>query len=388
MRKLLLTSLLLLAVLLLALSLQNRPAGRQVQSRLEAAAAAPEQSGFAQADGPRPLQFPADQGPHPNFQTEWWYYTGNLETPTGRHFGFQLTFFRRALLPPTLPTPADAAGSDWSTRQVYLAHFALTDVQGKHFYAFQSLSRAAAGLAGAQSDPFQVWLDDWQVRETAPNRFQLHAAQEDVVVELSLEDSKGPVLQGDNGYSRKGPQPGQASYYYSRTHLASQGTVQVNGETFPVTGLSWMDHEFSTSYLSKNQTGWDWFALQLENGSELMVFQIRQTDGSIDPYSSGTFVAADGSLTHLTNQEFQIRVLDTWVSPHSGAVYPSRWTVSVPRLGLQLNVQPYLSDQELNLAYTYWEGAVHLEGQLGGKTLRGDGYVELTGYAGSMGGEF
>lgn len=345
----------------------------------------PSAEGYARATGPAPLSFPADHGPHPDFQTEWWYYTGNLATEDGRRFGYQVTFFRRALQP-----PADRVerASTWATEQLYLAHFALTDVAGGNFYAFERLARGAVELAGAQSPPYRVWLEDWQVEQVGKDNYHLRAGQEGIEIDLLMVDAKGPVLQGEKGYSPKGPEVGNASYYISQTRLETSGTVRVGDVGFQVVGLSWMDHEFSTSALSAGQVGWDWFALQLDDGSELMVFDIRREDGSLDPFSSGTLIRPDGSTTHLNRIDFEIQVLDTWKSPHSGAVYPARWRVAVPSAGITLDIEPHLADQELNLTYNYWEGAVRIQGERGGKAVTGNGYVELTGYAGSMAGEF
>ena len=367
----------------------SRRNGQRVQSRLVEAvnpgAGLAAAQGFARATGPSPLHFPEDFGPHPNYQTEWWYYTGNLETGDGRHFGFQLTFFRRALLPLEAQPNRNSV---WAATQVYMAHFALTDVKDQHYQAFERISRGAAGLAGAQAVPFQVWLDDWSVAGNGAGRYKLHAAQDSLTIDLELSDVKGPILQGDQGYSQKGPQPGQASYYYSLTHLASEGIIHVNGQSFAVKGPSWMDHEFSTSALAKDQVGWDWFALQLDDGGELMVYQIRQSDGSPDPFSGGTWISADGTTRHLNREDFRIKVEDTWKSPHSGALYPSRWVLKVPGLAIRLDIEPYLADQELNVSYSYWEGAVHFRGERSGQLITGDGYIELTGYARPMGGEF
>jgi predicted secreted hydrolase len=377
---------LLIAGILVALPLLLNSSGNdQVQSQLVEPAAAADPAGFARAEQPRQFQFPADFGAHPDYQTEWWYYTGNLETTDGHHFGYQLTFFRRALLP---PTDADSRASDWATRQVYMAHFTVTDVAAARFQAFESFSRAAGGLAGAQAEPYRVWLDNWSVKETGTNTYQLQAARGDLAIDLTLTDTKGPILQGERGFSQKGPSPGQASYYYSQTHLVSQGSVKVGKLSYQVSGLSWMDHEFSTSALAKDQVGWDWFALQLSNGSELMVFQIRKADGSIDPFSSGTLIGADGSSRHLSRDDFQIKVEATWKSPHTQATYPSRRRVIVPSADLSLEIEPYLADQELNVSYSYWEGAVHFNGTAAGQEVKGSGYIEMTGYTKSMGGEF
>jgi predicted secreted hydrolase len=354
-----------------------------VEAQLLAPAENP--AGFTQAKGPRPLQFPSDHGPHPDFQTEWWYYTGNLETTTGRRFGYQLTFFRRALTP---SSDRPERPSDWATQQVYMAHFALTDVDGQQHQAFERFSRGAAGLAGAQANPFQVWLEDWQIEEVQPRIYRMYTSQEGLTLDLLLRDDKGPILHGDRGYSQKGPEPGNASYYYSLTRMETSGTIQLPGMAFEVRGLSWMDHEFSTSALSPGQVGWDWFSLQLDDGSELMVFQIRREDGGIDPRSSGTFVATDGSSRNLTRNDFAIQVEATWRSPNSRARYPAQWKIVVPSLDLDLRIEPYLEDQELQVSYTYWEGAVQLEGVRSSTPVRGSGYIEMTGYAGSMQGQF
>lgn len=341
--------------------------------------------GFARAEEPVPFRFPEDHGPHPDYQTEWWYYTGVLKGEAGRVFGYQLTFFRRAMLPPQELPHRD---SDWSSGQVYMAHFALTDVQGGQFYAFERLARGAAGLAGAESSPFEVWLEDWQVISTAAGEYQMLASQGGIELDLTLRETIPPILQGDHGLSPKGPEPGNASYYYSLVQLQTEGTLRTPGNTYKVEGRSWMDHEFSTSALAEYQVGWDWFALQLDNGSALMVFQIRQEGGEVDPFSSGTWVQPNGETHHLEAEDFSILVEDTWTSPHSGAVYPSRWRVLVPSIDLELQVEPYLADQELNVSYSYWEGAVQTNGSIAGSRVQGDGYVELTGYSGSMGGEF
>jgi len=369
----------------------------QVQARLvaladEAPRYRPED--YLRVEGPADLVFPGDHGPHPDYQTEWWYYTGNLVADGGQRFGYQLTFFRRALVPPFQRTERQSA---WAADQVYMAHFSLTDVAGGRYQAFERFSRGAAGLAGAQATPYRVWLEDWQVEEIAPGVTRMRARtgsqdpvlpQEGLALDLVLTDRKGPVLHGDRGYSPKGPMPGNASYYYSLTRMETSGTVQVADTVYPVNGLSWMDHEWSTSGLAADQVGWDWFSIQLDNGSELMVFQLRKEDGSIDPFSSGTFIAPDGSTRHLSRDEFEIAVGDTWRSPHSGATYPARWTVTVPAVGLTVEIEPHLADQELNVSYAYWEGAVRVEGERAGQAVGGNGYVEMTGYAGSMQGQF
>ncbi len=341
---------------------------------------------FERAEGPAAFTFPKDFGPHEGFQTEWWYYTGNLATNDGQEFGFQLTFFRRALLGPGQGAERTSA---WGTGQVYLAHFTLSEISRGRFHAFERFERGAAGLAGAQGEPrFSAWVDDWLVEQTGEKEFRLHAAENGVQIDLNLRDLKGPVLQGDRGYSRKGPEPGNASYYISQTRLETTGTLSVGGRDYAVGGLSWMDHEYSTSALGDGLVGWDWFSLQLDDGSELMVYRLRKADGSPGEYSQGTLIRPDGSVRPLTREDFSVEVNGTWQSPHSGGVYPAAWVVSVPDEGLTLRIRPKMADQELNLSFIYWEGAVRVEGERNGAPLGGSGYVELTGYAQSLAGRF
>lgn len=334
--------------------------------------------GFARADGTRSLSFPADFGPHPDYQTEWWYYTGNLDTIEGRHFGYELTFFRVAMMP---PDQAPVRASDWAANQVYMAHFAITDVQGREFYAFQRFARGAVDLAGANAEPYRVWLEDWSVAQTGNSSYLLTASNEGLRIELQLTDEKGPALQGDAGYSRKGADADSASYYYSQTRLATQGQIQIGDEAFEVTGLSWKDHEFSTNALEPGQIGWDWFSIQLDDGYEIMLYQIRREGGGIDPFSSGTLIAPDGSAQSLVREDFEISAHETWRSPHSEAIYPMGWAIRIPSADLELELSPYLLDQELNLSTIYWEGAVQISGQHKRNLVEGVGYVEMTGYA-------
>jgi len=342
-------------------------------------------TGYRHANTTDRVSFPDDLGPHPDFQTEWWYYTGNLTDPEGRHFGYQLTFFRRALQPPAKREPRL---SDWATNQVYMAHFALTDVTGKEHHHFERLARGATGLAGAQAVPFTVWLDDWSVEQTGSDEYRLTARQDDLTIALKLVDTKGSILHGDQGYSQKGPDPGNASFYSSQTRLASEGTITLGRTVFTVSGLSWKDHEYSTSALSEGQIGWDWFSIQLDNQYELMLFQIRRDDGSIDPFSSGTLIAPDASTTHITRSDFSITTSGTWKSPVSQAIYPAKWVIQIPSQKLSLDISPYLADQEMVLSYNYWEGAVKVTGMLENQPVTGNGYVELTGYSQAMTGEF
>jgi predicted secreted hydrolase len=340
-------------------------------------------AGFARALTPGAIEFPRDLGPHDDFQTEWWYYTGNLEGADGRLFGYQFTIFRRALTPDA--APVDDA-SPWRSNQVYLAHFALSDIANGDFYAYERFSRGAAGLAGAQASPYRVWLEDWQVAEIGPGRTRIQAVADEVALDIVLTETLPPVLHGDRGLSVKGAEPGNASYYYSIVRQQVSGSVTVRGERVPVTGLSWKDHEYSTSALSPGAVGWDWFSLQLDNGTGLMFFQIRRDDGTLEPASSGSFILADGAVRHLERADWELEVLDTWTSAASGAVYPAGWRIAIPAIGLELRGAPLMANQELNLTTVYWEGAVEFRGTLNGAPVTARGYIEMTGYAGSMDG--
>lgn len=334
---------------------------------------------FKRVTGPEQMVFPRDFGPHPDFRTEWWYYTGNIQGENGRSFGYQLTFFRRALLPANQRSPRE---SDLAVEQVYMAHFALSDISGGRFYAFERFERGAAGLAGSVSTPtYQVWLRDWRVEQVGEDEYALNATQDGISLNLRLVDRKGIILQGKDGYSQKGPETGNASLYYSQTRLESSGTIKLGEQEVQVSGLSWLDREISTLSLSETQVGWDWFALQLDDGSELMVYVLRNKDGSAGSFSSGTLIRPDSTTIFLKNDDFQVKSSATWTSPISGGTYPAQWQVSVPGENLELHVTPLLEDQELNLSYTYWEGAVKVSGSSAGNPVRGRGYVELTGYA-------
>lgn len=336
--------------------------------------------GYARALEPRPFVFPADHGAHPDFRTEWWYVTNNLETASGRRFGVHFTIFRSALAPPA--TVSDTLG-EWATPQVYMGHFAVADVEAERFREAERFTRPAAGLAGATSEPVRIWMDDWSLAQTGSGTWplRLRASEDGVAVDLTLDPQKPHVLQGDRGLSQKGDEPGNASFYYSYTRLRTVGTVTVDGESHAVTGSSWMDREWSTSALDSTQAGWDWFALQLTDGRDVMVYRLRGRDGSTDPLSKGVVVDAAGVKTDLQAPDFELEVVERWSSPIDGAVYPSTWRVRVPEEGIDLRVVPVLRDQEMDVTVRYWEGAVDLyEGA--SDRLVGRGYVELTGYAG------
>lgn len=335
---------------------------------------------FARAIEPREFVFPRDHGPHTGYRNEWWYVTGNLDDSEGKRFGFELTFFRFSLAPDS-ESEFDSA---WQTNQVYIAHFAITDVAEKGFHVAQRYARGSAGLAGAQASPFKVWLDEWSISEAdSPSdstQWNLTATDTGFSLELSLSALKRPVLNGRDGLSQKSAEAGNASYYYSMTRLQSDGTLRIGDRTFSVSGLSWLDREWSSSALSSGQRGWDWFALQFSDGSELMFYNIRRNDNSADSHSAGTWIDREGVSSHLRQEDVTITVTDYWDSARGGT-YPAAWNIDIPARDISLEVRPVLDDQELLTTVRYWEGAVDVSGRQGEQILTGRGYVELTGYA-------
>ncbi len=358
-------------------------------SVVEALGAAP--AGYARAEGPREFVFPADHGPHPEFRTEWWYYTGHLRARDGREFGFQLTFFRTALT----PTPAPR-GSPWAADQVYMAHFALTDVRAGRFLAFGRSGRGALGLAGARAEPFRVWVDDWTAAgDPAPplaagharpapgsarTAMRLHAMEADAGIDLTLDTGRPPVFPGQRGWSRKGPEPGNASFYYSLTRMAARGAVQAGAERVEVEGQAWMDREWSSNALGPDLAGWDWFALQLDDGRDLMLYRLRRPDGSPSPWSGGILVEPDGGTRTLGAEDVRVDVTRAWTSPRSGVRYPAAWRLRWTAADLTLDLAPRVANQELDVGVRYWEGAVTVAGAQAGRAVSGLGYVELVGY--------
>jgi len=355
-------------------------AARPVLTVLQALGPGPHDDGFARATEPRAFHFPADHGPHPEFRNEWWYWTGNLLTTEGRDFGFELTIFRTALAPDQDAQRASA----WAPRDIYMAHFTLSDIAAGRFHAFERTSRGALDLAGAKAAPWRMWVLDWSAvgpdDPIAALPLHLRAADGDISIDLSLEQGKPTVLEGDRGLSKKGPEPDNASYYYSLTRMPTSGTITAGGERFEVRGESWMDREWSTRALSSEQIGWNWFALRLDDGRELMFFHLRRRDGKKDAWSSGTLVDRDGTPRSLGADDVTVEPIGLWTSPHSHIDYPASFRLAAPAVGLDLRVLPLLADQELDMTFRYWEGAVRVEGTAGGKPAKGRGYLELTGY--------
>jgi predicted secreted hydrolase len=335
------------------------------------------------ADPGYALVFPRDHAAHPDHRIEWWYYTGNLRVSDGsRRFGYQLTFFRVGV------DRAPVNPSRWAVRDLYMAHFAVTDVESGEHHVAERLNRAGIGWAGASTETLHVWNDGWAVTlDERDRRIQRLAASDDggLAIDLRLDPAGPPVLHGVNGFSQKGAETGNASHYYSLTRLRTTGRLEVAGESFDVEGLSWMDHEFGTSFLEPAQAGWDWFSIQLDDGTDLMLYTMRLLDGSADPRSSGT-VATPAGVTRLRVGDYRLVPGRRWTSPESAGAYPVAWRIAIPSLGVDLQAEAAVDAQELrtgrSTGVTYWEGAVTVRGQVGERAVSGRGYLEMTGYAG------
>ncbi len=309
--------------------------------------------------------FPKDHFAHPEFQTEWWYYTGNLKSASGRHYGFELSFFRQAV-------DRKPAASPWSVNDVYLAHLALSDLDGNRFLHEERVNRAGPGLAGVKAPV--IWNGNWSLEWT--NEIHLNAVAAEFALDLHLALTKPPVIHGVNGVSQKAPGLGHASHYISLTRLEVNGRLDLDRKAIAVTGTAWMDHEFFTHQLDPNQTGWDWMSLQLDDHTELMLFRLRRRDGSLDPYSAGTYTDAKGIPRHLSATDFTLKPGRQWKAYHV------EWQIAIPSLGFDAKLTTKLDSQELSansLTPAYWEGAINIAGVKQGKPITGVGYLEMTG---------
>ncbi len=327
-------------------------------------------------------EFPRDYFNHEEFQTEWWYYTGNLTASDGHQFGFELTFFRQGV------DRSTAAPGTWDVRDVYLAHLALSDLDGGKFYYSERTNRAGPGIAGVSKAEERIWNGNWMAQwEGEPQK--LDAVDDRFSFSLRLTPQKAPVIQGENGVSQKAAGPSHASHYISLTRLKTEGTIVLGGKTYAVSGLAWMDHEFFTEQWSPDQAGWDWVSVQLNDNTELMLYRMRKKDGTVDPFSSGTFVDVRGHATHLRLSDFSmIPAAETWKSRETGASYPTEWNLTVRKLRLQLAARTRLKSQELasqsRIVPSYWEGAMEFNGARENVPVRGVGYLEMTGYASTV----
>ncbi len=321
-------------------------------------------------------EFPRDHFDHPEYGTEWWYYTGNLRAKDGHRFGFELTFFRQGI-------SRAVSASPWFIHDVYMAHLALSDVSGGRYYAEERINRAGPGIAAADAASGTIWNGNWQTRvgERAHN---LRGVGENFSFELEVRPQKQPVIHGQNGVSQKAEGKGHASHYISFTRMTTTGTVGLNGTAYRVEGDAWMDHEFFSESMDGDEVGWDWFSVQLEDNSELMLYSLRHKDGSVDPYSSGTYVDGQGRAMHLELRDFNLtRSGEMWKSQQTGGTYPIAWRISVPVLKLELDVSTALKGQEFVSRFgpSYWEGAIDVTGRHQDQAVRGAGYLEMTGYS-------
>jgi predicted secreted hydrolase len=374
-----------IALLLLALW-AALGAGPAHGAELEAALAPPV---FQRAEGARVWRFPADHGQHAGYRLEWWYYTGILRTADGRAFGYQVTFFRQSV---TAAPPGQE--SAWRVHSLYLGHAALSDVQARAFHQAGRVGRDSLGLSGAAADRLQVWLGPWRADPVPgdPHGALLTADAGGFALRLTLRAEKAPVLHGEGGLDRKGAAPGQASWYYSLPRLRTEGTLELEGRTHAVTGESWMDHEFGTNQLGPEQAGWDWISLRLDDGSDLMLYRLRLRNGGSDPASHGTLVDPHGRAQAVRLSAATLAPRRSWESPVTKGRYPVAWQVDLPEQALSLEIEPAFDAQELHpgrgVPFGYWEGAISARGTHGGRAVRGEGYLELTGYAGSLTGFF
>ena len=321
-------------------------------------------------------EFPRDDFNHPEYQTEWWYYTGNLRARDGHRFGFELTFFRQGVSRKPSPSP-------WYVHDIYMAHLALSDITGGRYYATERINRAGPGIAGVNASSAKIWNGNWQTT-ILPSSHLLRGIGEDFTFELTLTPQKPPVIQGQNGISQKAAGAAHASHYISFTRMLATGTVQLNGTPYLLDGDAWMDHEFFSDSMTPDEVGWDWLSIQLNDNTELMLYRLRHKDGTVDPYSSGTYIDANGRAMHLALRDFSMTASGaTWKSDRTQATYPMAWSVAVPELNLQLAITTPLQNQEFVSRFgpSYWEGAISVNGERDGHAVQGSGYLEMTGYA-------
>jgi len=321
-------------------------------------------------------EFPRDHFDHPDFQTEWWYYTGNLRDSHGRRFGFELTFFRQGL-------SRQRQLNTWSIQDLYMAHLAVSDLQSGKFYRTERMNRSGPGIAGSNAASGRIWNGNWQTILKSDTH-QLTGIGQDFAFKLNLVPTTQPIINGIDGASQKAEGAGHASHYISFPRLLASGTLDIQGKEFTVEGAAWMDHEFFSDSMSNTESGWDWISVQMDDHTELMLYRLRHRDGSLDPYSSGTLIDSSGKSQYLSNHDFtMVPSGDSWRSLETGATYPIAWHVSVPKAGLSFNIATQLKSQEMisRIGPSYWEGAIEIYGEKYSKKIQGSGYLEMTGYA-------
>ncbi len=334
---------------------------------------------------PLEFSFPRDHGSHPDYRTEWWYFTGQIESAEGRKFGYQFTIFRVGMI----AGEAQPGESAMRPRQLLAGHFAIADMDEKTFQFAERFRRIGAGFADASEDDMHAWIGDWEIQRVDGDVVAItaHDNESQIGVEFQLEPVKPIVFQEAGGYSKKGDEEGNASAYLSWTRMKTAGTVFLRGEDYTVQGHSWFDHEWGSSQLGVGVEGWDWFGLHLDDGRDLMIYGLRRSDGELIPQSGGTLVDQDGTAHPLTRDDFTMTALRTWTSPDTNAEYPIEWRVEIPKNDISFSVKPSIDHAEMNttqsLGVTYWEGPVKLVGQTTGR-----GYMELSGYATHLEGRF
>ncbi len=324
------------------------------------------------------LNFPKDHGSHPEFKTEWWYFTGHLQNNFAKKFGLELTFFRVGV------NTQNSMRSKWAVQSIYLAHFAITDDENDSFNHAEKISRDNFSKAGSSLSTLDVWIDDWSAK-LKDNTILLSANSEDISISLNLTPFKNVVLQGRDGFSQKGPKIGQASYYSSFTNLKGSGTIRIKNTIHQISKAKvWMDHEVTSSDIAYGIEGWDWFAIQLDDDSELMIYQLRDKQNNPTKYSSGTIIYPDGQTKRLNNSDFKITPHSTWKSKTTNINYPHEWTIIVPKDEIELVIVPTVKNQEMTTSKStrnsYWEGRSTVTGRVKGKEKTGNAYVELVGY--------
>lgn len=352
---------------------------------------------WQRATSPRDWIFPRDHGAHPEYRTEWWYIVGHLFTEDGRRFGVQITFFRHGISSKGR-NPVTQKRSAWRTDDVHFAHFAIADEQGQNYFHAERITRPVHGRAWAHTDTLDVHNSGWWLRcepsacgqgtSDDPFRAEFFAEDNRVSAHIRLQAIKPLVFQGERGLSQKSSDTGNASHYYSMTRLQATGKINIRENNFSVKGLCWMDREFSTSALGTEQRGWDWFAIQLDDNREIMLYRMRTADGGYDPLSKGLYIEPNGAASVLSATEYSVLATGSWRSKKTGGLYPSGWRIQIPSKNMTLNIDPILANQEMILkgfgGLAYWEGACRVVGTYKEQKITGSAYVELTGYAGDI----